>query len=691
MKKLLMIVGAAATLYLPFNAVAAVLDLNGTDKTVTDVAEIADGVTNSSETLATLTIDISSDATFSAVLSGNLKLAKAGTATLTLDSATRTYTGGTLISAGVLKLGPCNDTTGIGTGDITVADNAAIDFNGYLGARLSQKLYAQGSGPDGNGAILNTRSTLTKEIGSIYLSGDLTLNATGAMLLSQVHAQGHAFTVTGTGYARVYNFYNNATTPGGNVIVDNGKYSSYNHTGLAFGTAANRDTEVHLRNCTVRVEGNETFSNPKAFYVEQPCTFTAWGANCTSVYGSPIQVNAPVTFDYPANSSITFNNSTWNTTSMYVQGGGAVVLNTCTATDVAANIYNGTLTFDNGVNWTTASNILIRAMTANTTATLNLKEGCNITANAFRGGDQSQTASHILNIEGGTFRTTGKEGYNNGFLLAHWVNPSVIMNMSGGMLIVESNPMALSYNGAGTFNLSGGEVSVVELKMHSYNGGSKNAIFNMTGGELNIGSGGIKTMKTSDNLYQLNLGGGTIRATANFSSALNMNLTASSGTNVTFNTNGKEISLSGVLSGVGGLTKAGAGTLTVSGANTYTGSTRIEGGTVAFTQAYPGGDIEIPASSLTGATPPMLTAASLAFSSGKGIRITEADTLNISTFGAKRTILATTSAMSSVPALTLVATDGTTIANDWRWNLQLSADGKSLKFGPRCGLTISFF
>ena len=51
---------------------AATLDLAGVDKTVADVAELADydGVENSSPTLATLTFDISTDQTYSGALGG---------------------------------------------------------------------------------------------------------------------------------------------------------------------------------------------------------------------------------------------------------------------------------------------------------------------------------------------------------------------------------------------------------------------------------------------------------------------------------------------------------------------------------------------------------------------------------------------------------------------------------------------
>ena len=58
-----------------------------------------------------------------------------------------------------------------------------------------------------------------------------------------------------------------------------------------------------------------------------------------------------------------------------------------------------------------------------------------------------------------------------------------------------------------------------------------------------------------------------------------MNLTGTGG-NATVNTNGYAVTLSGILSGTGGLTKTGAGTLTLSAANNYNGTTTVMGGTL---------------------------------------------------------------------------------------------------------------
>ena len=72
--------------------------------------------------------------------------------------------------------------------------------------------------------------------------------------------------------------------------------------------------------------------------------------------------------------------------------------------------------------------------------------------------------------------------------------------------------------------------------------------------------------------------GGTLQiAGANIASALPITLQAQGGT---FDTNGNNATLSGTISGPGGLTKIGLGTLTLSGRSTYTGATNVNVGTL---------------------------------------------------------------------------------------------------------------
>jgi autotransporter-associated beta strand protein len=104
--------------------------------------------------------------------------------------------------------------------------------------------------------------------------------------------------------------------------------------------------------------------------------------------------------------------------------------------------------------------------------------------------------------------------------------------------------------------------------------GSGYGVYTLSGGSIYIGANGVTTTSGS---YAINLGGGTVGAETSWSSSLNLNLTNLNGS-VTFNPAGNTITLSGALSGNGGLTVAGGGTLELSGTNTYSGDTIVSAG-----------------------------------------------------------------------------------------------------------------
>ena len=129
----------------------------------------------------------------------------------------------------------------------------------------------------------------------------------------------------------------------------------------------------------------------------------------------------------------------------------------------------------------------------------------------------------------------------------------------------------------------------------------------------------------------------------------------------------------------------------MSNTNTYNGATRLGGGTLAFTHAegYPGGNIEIAAAAVQGSlAAPLLSAQSVTFREGKGVRVTEADTLDDKTYGSMKTVATFATPLAAVPSLTLVNTDGTEWTSSKQWHLKLVDGGKTLQFGAQRGTQV---
>lgn len=146
--------------------------------------------------------------------------------------------------------------------------------------------------------------------------------------------------------------------------------------------------------------------------------------------------------------------------------------------------------------------------------------------------------------------------------------------MKGGTLEMSNMRLGLSIGPiVSNLDQSGGTINVKQLDLGSIlTTGTGN--YTMTGGTLNIGSAGITT---TSNLYAISIANGTIGATAEWSTYLDMTLAGPA----TFDSGVNKISLNGMLTGTGGITKKGGGTLVLAGLNDYTGATTVSAGTLA--------------------------------------------------------------------------------------------------------------
>ena len=263
-------------------------------------------------------------------------------------------------------------------------------------------------------------------------------------------------------------------------------------------------------------------------------------------------------------------------------------------TDNANNIagtvnLTGTGEISGGLNTYNATTTNIN-LASNSSTAISLSSG---SLNLGRGGSTS-----TINLISGIISTSG----SNLIKVGNGDNSSVngTINVEGGAINATSSGSGIiidgvsansgsANTGTGLLSLSSGTVNTnaiwfgnnTSLPVTLNNAG--NAALTVTGGSLFIGSGGIVSNVTGQT-QAINLSGGTIGASANWTSSMAMKLVTGTNGNVTFqlanNGTAFNIGLTGVLSGAGGLKISAptqGGTLTLGATNTYTGNTEVEG------------------------------------------------------------------------------------------------------------------
>jgi autotransporter-associated beta strand protein len=224
------------------------------------------------------------------------------------------------------------------------------------------------------------------------------------------------------------------------------------------------------------------------------------------------------------------------------------------------------------------------------TGTLNVNAGSTVTTTRLITAD-GDGAKSIVNLNGGTVNVTGAINTDDtaaSLLIGHWGanGASSVFNISGGTLNAVGAEMKMGWDTSiASVTQTGGTVNI--LGVDFANGRNNNASYNLIGGELNLGASGIQ----GNAAKQLNVGGATIGAFADWTSSQATTLTGVNG-NLTVNTldsvddtTARTVTWAGAMSGVGGLVKTGAGTLNLNALNSYTGNTVVNEGTLSLNVA----------------------------------------------------------------------------------------------------------
>ena len=499
-------------------------------------------------------------------LSGNLSgpggFILAGGGTLELSGA-NSYTGDSTVTAGTLQL----DAVGSSAGAFRLANGTLLNLN-FNGTYVVGSLYTNGVAvADGT-----------------YNSGNLPgfITGSGSVQVTGGVSTGHW---TGLGansnWSTAGNWNNNAvpifpiglTFAGSLHLANNNDLSSITASGITFDAAAGAFV---LGGNDITLSGSIGFNgNPAAPITQTVNLNMAWSNSKT--------------IDTPANGNLTLggNITSSSDTSLIKQDSGTLTLggiDNLFSWDLNGGIT--TITGNTTINGDGGSRVYVADgdAAANCTGTLVIQPGATLSvvgnyADAMVIGRDSGSGTVTQN--GGTF------SFNPANQSALFIGASGSTatrseyDMNGGLLDMTGKTLGIALGAnaviTGLVNQVSGVITNVGNLYFDPFFAQGHGIYNLTGGSIYIGSGGITVFAGGG--YEMNLGGGTIAAQATWSSALNMNLTGNNGP-VTFNPSGNTITLSGVLSGSGGVTVAGGGTLELSGPNTYTGATVVNAGTL---------------------------------------------------------------------------------------------------------------
>jgi autotransporter-associated beta strand protein len=220
----------------------------------------------------------------------------------------------------------------------------------------------------------------------------------------------------------------------------------------------------------------------------------------------------------------------------------------------------GTFTQTGGTN---STSYLFLGIYADAVGKYNLSDTGNLSAYELIGYSGTGTIAQIGGTNSSSYLFLGVNSKSSG-----------IYNLSGaGQLSAVTE--FVGYYGTGTFTQNSGTNTISSYLSLACDSGSIGT-YKLNGGTLIL-----KSLGKGSGTAEFDFGGGTLQACGDFNTSLHMTLTSDGG-NANIDSAGYAVTLSGVLSGVGGLNKLGSGMLTISNTANYAGNTTVGGGTLFF-------------------------------------------------------------------------------------------------------------
>ncbi|MGE3920442.1 MAG: autotransporter-associated beta strand repeat-containing protein, partial [Gammaproteobacteria bacterium] len=519
-------------------------------------------ITNNSHLIFNRSNNLTHDEVISGT--GDVTQAGLGVATFTADN---TYTGGTIISSGTLRIG--DGATGSIVGDIL--NNAALIVRRTGTITLDGTISGTGSLTKQLGGVLILTADNTYTGGTTISGGDLQLGNGGT-----------TGSIVGDVTDNAELIFNHSNAISFNGIISGSGQVTQNGSNVLSLTGTNTYTgQTNFNSGTIAVSSNDNLG----------------AATGDLVFNGGI-LRFDSSFDLSAGRSITLNagggtfntNGNDTTTTHAIAGSGALTktgdgvltLNLANSYSGGTNLNGGVIALSNDNRLgNTSGGLTFNGGTLRFNSSFNLSATRAITLNAGGGIFDTNTfdtevsqgltgAGGLTKINGGTLTFTGANTYTGGTTITGGVlqvgnggtSGSLVGNILNNAILNFDRSDSYLFNGAisGTGSLSQiGAGTLILAGNNTYTGGTTIAT-----GTLQIGNGGAT---------------GSIVGNILDNSAL------------IFDRSGVLI-FNDIISGTGTVTKNGSGTVILNGVNTYTGDTDINAGTLLVGDAFhPGASI----------------------------------------------------------------------------------------------------